>query len=302
MVYSDVKSLEYTNFPGYSFWCIRLNSILSSHTRSTMTATQSDFKVNAEDVDALFADRKVNGVLLDRAGRIIYANAGWKAFAEEAKLGLPNYGIGQNYLRYCAFADEQSARIIDGITQLLAGRLDCLSYIYPCHGPNEPCWFVLLGFSRVRDNLTALLHLNINGLMPKGVVDFEPTILNDQVASRPLAARLDKPPNAIDRSYMAEGVPHPADEPEIAQATALPYKGRTPAAPPLLSKRQQEVLELMAKGMSNVEIGRALAISPNTVKIHVSGILARLGLPSRAQAIHWTLTRRLTDFTPSPNA
>jgi DNA-binding CsgD family transcriptional regulator len=54
--------------------------------------------------------------------------------------------------------------------------------------------------------------------------------------------------------------------------------------------------------MSNVEIGRALTISPNTVKIHVSGILARLGLPSRAQAIHWTLTRRLTDYPASPNA
>ena len=40
-----------------------------------------------------------------------------------------------------------------------------------------------------------------------------------------------------------------------------------------------------------LEIARALAISPNTVKIHVSGILARLGLPSRTQAIHWMLTR-----------
>ena len=90
-----------------------------------MTATQSGFEVKIEDVDALFADRKVNGVLVDRTGTIVYANAGWKAFAEQANLGLTNYGVGHNYLRYCAFADKQSARIIDGITQLLAGRLDC---------------------------------------------------------------------------------------------------------------------------------------------------------------------------------
>lgn len=266
-----------------------------------MTATQSGFEIKAEDVDALFSDRKVNGVLLDRAGTIVFANAGWKAFAEEAKLRLPNYGIGENYLRYCTFADEQSARIIEGITQLLAGRLDCLSYIYPCHSPTERCWFVLLGFSRVKENLTALLHLNITGLMPKGAAVSEPAILNDQVGARMPAVQPDRQINAIGECGQSRGLRYAGGEPEIAAASAIPFRTKSPASSPLLSKRQQEVLELMAKGMSNVEIGRALAISPNTVKIHVSGILARLGLPSRAQAIHWTLTRRLTE-APSPTA
>jgi DNA-binding CsgD family transcriptional regulator len=265
-----------------------------------MAATQSGFEVKIEDVEALFADRKVNGVLLDRTGTIVYVNAGWKAFAEQAKLGLPNFGIGQNYLRYCAFADEQSARIIEGITQLLAGRLDCLSYIYPCHSPTEQCWFVLLGFSRVKDNLTALLHLNVTGLMPQSAA-LGSKFADDAASARTLALQWDKPLNAIGGRCWPGGMPQPAGEPELTNASAFPYKTKASSSP-LLSKRQQQVLELMAKGMSNVEIGRALTISPNTVKIHVSGILARLGLPSRAQAIHWTLTRRLTDYPASPNA
>lgn len=266
-----------------------------------MTATQSGSEVKLEDVDALFADRKVNGVLLDRTGTIVHVNAGWKTSAEETKLGLPNFGIGQNYLRYCAFADEQSARIIDGITQLLSGRLDCLSYIYPCHSPTEQRWFVLLGFSRVKGDLTALLHLNITGLMPKDV-SVEPTILTDRSGARTLALQPDHFLRVIGDRTRPGSVSHDTDESEIANASALPYKAKAPSSLALLSKRQQQVLELMAKGMSNVEIGRALAISPNTVKIHVSGVLARLGLPSRAQAIHWTLTRRMSDYPPSPNA
>ncbi|MEZ5786050.1 MAG: helix-turn-helix transcriptional regulator [Xanthobacteraceae bacterium] len=272
-----------------------------------MTATQSGSEGKIEDVETLFADRKVNGVLLDRTGRIVYVNAGWKAFAEEAKLALPDFGIGQNYLRYCAFADEQSARIIDGITQLLSGRLDCLSYIYPCHSPTERQWFVLLGFSRVQGDLTALLHLNITGLMPKDAA-VDPAILTDRSGPRTMALQPDHYLKAIGDIGQPESVPRnrcvarDTGEAEIANTSAIPYKAKIPPSSPLLSKRQQQVLDLMAKGMSNVEIGRVLAISPNTVKIHVSGILARLGLPSRAQAIHWTLTRRMTDHSPSPNA
>lgn len=266
-----------------------------------MTATQSGFEVKAEDVDVLFADRKVNGVLVDHTGTIVYVNAGWKEFAEETNLELPNYGIGQNYLRYCAFADEQSARIIDGITQLLAGRLDCLSYIYPCHAPTKRCWYVLLGFSHVKGELTALLHLNITGLMSKDAAVFEPAIVNEPDHARVLSMQSNKPMNAIGGTCPSSSVPQRSGEPQIANTSAVPFRTKMPPASPLLSKRQQEVLELMAKGMSNVEIGRALAISPNTVKIHVSGILARLGLPSRAQAIHWTLTRRVTDYSPPSN-
>jgi len=52
-----------------------------------------------------------------------------------------------------------------------------------------------------------------------------------------------------------------------------------------LSERELEVLELMAKGHSNKEIGRQLWIGETTVKTHVSHILRKLGQGDRTQAV-----------------
>jgi len=52
-----------------------------------------------------------------------------------------------------------------------------------------------------------------------------------------------------------------------------------------LSERELEVLELMAKGHSNKEIGRELWIGETTVKTHVSHILRKLGQNDRTQAV-----------------
>lgn len=52
-----------------------------------------------------------------------------------------------------------------------------------------------------------------------------------------------------------------------------------------LSEREMEVLQLMAKGMSNKEIGRSLWIGETTVKTHVSHILRKLGQSDRTQAV-----------------
>ncbi len=52
-----------------------------------------------------------------------------------------------------------------------------------------------------------------------------------------------------------------------------------------LSAREQEVLELLAQGVSNQEIADALVIAPNTVKRHVQVILEKLGVRNRTQAV-----------------
>jgi WD40 repeat protein len=55
--------------------------------------------------------------------------------------------------------------------------------------------------------------------------------------------------------------------------------------PDLLSQRELEVLKLVAAGASNQEIARALVVTPGTAKLHVSHILSKLGVKSRARAI-----------------
>jgi len=51
----------------------------------------------------------------------------------------------------------------------------------------------------------------------------------------------------------------------------------------VLSHRETEVLYLVARGLANKQVARELGITQSTVKSHVSGILAKLGLPSRTQ-------------------
>jgi two-component system nitrate/nitrite response regulator NarL len=53
---------------------------------------------------------------------------------------------------------------------------------------------------------------------------------------------------------------------------------------PALSPREREVLRLIVEGADNVAIGRALSISPHTVKQYVTNIFEKLGVHSRVQA------------------
>jgi DNA-binding NarL/FixJ family response regulator len=60
-----------------------------------------------------------------------------------------------------------------------------------------------------------------------------------------------------------------------------------PAAHPLdvLTRREREVFDLVALGMSNPEIAKRLFITPKTAEHHVSSILGKLGLRGRAEVV-----------------
>lgn len=52
-----------------------------------------------------------------------------------------------------------------------------------------------------------------------------------------------------------------------------------------ISKREHEVLELIARGHTNQEVAELLFVSPNTVKTHLANIFAKLDVNRRTQAI-----------------
>ena len=59
----------------------------------------------------------------------------------------------------------------------------------------------------------------------------------------------------------------------------------TATARPALTAREVEILTLVARGGSNADVARALSISPKTVSVHVSNVLAKLGAGNRTQAV-----------------
>jgi DNA-binding NarL/FixJ family response regulator len=72
----------------------------------------------------------------------------------------------------------------------------------------------------------------------------------------------------------------------IEEFTRRPRPGsQTPEQLAELTPRELDVLRLVARGMSNAEIGEALFLSPATAKTHVARILSKLDLRDRIQAV-----------------
>ncbi|MBI1877468.1 MAG: response regulator transcription factor [Chloroflexi bacterium] len=60
-----------------------------------------------------------------------------------------------------------------------------------------------------------------------------------------------------------------------------------------LTEREKEILQLVAKGLSNKIVAEGLNLSEGTVKIHVSNILAKLRVSSRIEAALWAMQKGL---------
>lgn len=65
-----------------------------------------------------------------------------------------------------------------------------------------------------------------------------------------------------------------------------------------LTPSERRVLELIGDGLSNREIGEALGVAEKTVKNHVTGLLAKMGLQRRTQAAAWVAGHRGGGWRP----
>jgi len=115
------------------------------------------------------------------------------------------------------------------------------------------------------ENVYAALHAGADGFLPKRarpaeIVDAVRIIAGGQTLLFPAAIR----------SLAARHAP-------VAAPTGATFAGLTP--------REREILQLMARGLSNSEIAGELYLGLQTVKTHVSSLLRKLGARDRTQAV-----------------
>jgi two-component system, NarL family, response regulator YdfI len=79
-------------------------------------------------------------------------------------------------------------------------------------------------------------------------------------------------------------VMHPSDVTSALPAGAPAPRPLAELAEPL-TRRERQVLQMLASGVGNKEIAAQLAISEHTVKFHVTSILGKLGAASRTEAV-----------------
>ena len=76
-------------------------------------------------------------------------------------------------------------------------------------------------------------------------------------------------------------------------AARRPNRPERPPAPAVLTKREVDILTLVAKGATNAAVANKLAVSEQTVKFHLSNIFRKIGVANRTAATRWAETRGL---------
>ncbi|GAA2897534.1 response regulator [Microbacterium esteraromaticum] len=99
----------------------------------------------------------------------------------------------------------------------------------------------------------------------------------------------DAPPEQLFAGIRSVAVGAPA----LAPSVAAMLMRRASSPDPRVTEREVEVLELLADGLGNRELARALFVSEATVKSHLSHIYAKLGVDTRAGAVAAAIEQRI---------
>jgi two-component system, NarL family, response regulator YdfI len=118
-----------------------------------------------------------------------------------------------------------------------------------------------------------VLHAGIRSLLPSDVS-------TDQLVA------------ALQAAAAGLVVLHPTEIPAVL-STAAPASQPLAELPEPLTRREREVLQMLAAGLANKEIAARLNISDHTAKFHVAAILGKLGAATRTEAVALGIRRGL---------
>lgn len=88
--------------------------------------------------------------------------------------------------------------------------------------------------------------------------------------------------NAVRRVAAGESLLDPATTARVLERLRAPSKTKDPLA--VLTPQERRILDLIAEGLTNRQIGEAMFLAEKTVKNYVSNLLAKLGMERRTQA------------------
>lgn len=100
--------------------------------------------------------------------------------------------------------------------------------------------------------------------------------------------------NAIRQVYLGESSLSPTVARKVLEEVFHPAE--KPLSPDPLTRREVDVLQVLAKGKSNRKIAEDLSISETTVRTHVSNILGKLHLASRTEAALYALKEGMANI------
>jgi len=99
---------------------------------------------------------------------------------------------------------------------------------------------------------------------------------------------------AIRQVHRDEPSLHPSIARKVLQELGRPQTTPPSPGPDPLTERELEVLQLVAKGLSNQQMAEQLTVAEVTIRTHVSNILSKLHLANRVQATLYALREGLT--------
>ncbi|MFC4060056.1 response regulator [Planomonospora corallina] len=145
-------------------------------------------------------------------------------------------------------------------------RLDGLDAARELLGDPHPPKIVMLTTFGTDRNLHAALRAGVNGFLLK---TSPPELLAEAVRVAAAGEGLIDPAVTMRVITSLAGGPVPGDRPELET----------------LTPRERQVLDLLARGLSNPEIAAALGLGEATVRTHVARVLQKLGVRDRIQAV-----------------
>ncbi|MGI8414740.1 MAG: response regulator transcription factor, partial [Nakamurella sp.] len=235
-------------FPGR----IRLAGLLLGQLASAATAAGS------VELVAMVARGRELAAVADQIGTARAAAA--RPFGPEAVAWLTRVAAEDARLRWVAGIDPPTAAELVASWETAVVAFDAFGATFEA--------------TRSRARLASTLHATGNDGRAAEVAA-EARFVAEKLGAAPVLAELAAVPGGAGPAGRRRGRSTPVRSTTTAQ---------TPGSAEALTAREREVLQLVAQGRSNGEIGKRLFISTKTVSVHVSNILAKLGAAGRTEA------------------